>query len=37
VKGAEAKATYHDGVLEVKVPKSEHAKAMAVKVKVESQ
>jgi len=36
VKGAEAKATYKDGVLEVKVPKSERAKATAVKVKVES-
>ena len=37
VKGTEAKATYKDGVLEVKVPKSERAKATAVKVKVESQ
>ena len=37
VKGAEAKATYKDGVLEIKAPKSERAKATAVKVKVESQ
>ena len=37
VKGAEAKATYKDGVLEIKVPKSERAKATAVKVRVESQ
>ena len=37
VKGSEAKATYKDGVLEIKVPKSERAKATAVKVKVESQ
>ena len=37
VKGAEAKATYKDGVLEIKVPKSERGKATAVKVKVESQ
>jgi HSP20 family protein len=37
VKGAEAKATYKDGVLEIKVPKSERAKATAVKVKVDSQ
>ena len=36
VKGAEAKATYKDGVLEIKVPKSERAKATAVKVKVDS-
>jgi len=36
VKSGEAKATYQDGVLEVKVPKSERAKATAVKVKVES-
>ncbi len=35
VKSAEAKATYKDGVLEVKVPKSERAKATSVKVKVE--
>ena len=35
VKGAEAKATYKDGVLEVKVPKTERAKATSVKVKVE--
>ena len=36
VKSAEAKATYKDGVLEVKVPKTERAKATSVKVKVES-
>jgi NAD(P) transhydrogenase subunit alpha len=36
VKGAEAKAIYKDGVLEVKMPKSERAKATAVKVKVDS-
>jgi HSP20 family protein len=35
VKGTESKATYKDGVLEVKVPKSERAKATSVKVKVE--
>ncbi len=35
VKGADAKATYKDGVLEVTVPKSEGAKATSVKVKVE--
>lgn len=35
VKPAEAKATYKDGVLEVKVPKTERAKATAVKVKPE--
>jgi HSP20 family protein len=35
VKSAEAKATYKDGVLEVKVPKSERAKTTSVKVKVE--
>jgi len=35
VKSTEAKATYKDGVLEVKVPKSEGAKATSVKVKVE--
>jgi HSP20 family protein len=35
VKGTEAKATYKDGVLEVKVPKSERAKATSVKVKIE--
>ncbi len=35
VKSTEAKATYKDGVLEVKVPKSERAKATSVKVKVE--
>jgi HSP20 family protein len=37
VKGADAKAIYKDGVLEIKMPKSERAKATAVKVKVESQ
>jgi HSP20 family protein len=37
VKGAEAKASYKDGVLEVKMPKSERAKATSVKVKVEPQ
>jgi HSP20 family protein len=37
VKSGEATATYKDGVLEVKVPKSERAKATAVKVKVESK
>ncbi len=35
VKAAEAKATYKDGVLEVKVPKTEQAKPTSVKVKVE--
>ena len=35
VNGAEAKATYTDGVLEVKMPKLERAKTAAVKVKVE--
>lgn len=35
VKSAEAKATYKDGVLEVKVPKSERAKATSVKVKID--
>jgi HSP20 family protein len=35
VKSAEAKALYNDGVLEVKVPKTERAKATSVKVKVE--
>ncbi len=35
VRAAEAKATYKDGVLEVKVPKTEQAKATSVKVKVE--
>lgn len=34
VKGGEAKATYKDGVLEVKIPKSEHAKPTTVKVQV---
>ncbi|HEV2438560.1 MAG TPA: Hsp20/alpha crystallin family protein [bacterium] len=32
VKGAEAKAVYKDGVLEVKIPKAEHAKPIPVKV-----
>ncbi len=32
VKGAEAKAVYKDGVLEVKIPKSARAKPIAVKV-----
>jgi HSP20 family protein len=36
VKTAEAKATYKNGVLELKVPKSERAKAASVKVKIES-
>ncbi len=35
VKSAEAKATYKDGVLEVKMPKSERAKATSVKVKID--
>ena len=34
VKGGDAKATYKDGVLEVKVPKSERAKPTSVKVQV---
>ena len=32
VKGAEAKAVYKDGVLEVKIPKAEHVKPIPVKV-----
>jgi HSP20 family protein len=32
VKSAEAKATYKNGVLEVKIPKSEEVKAASVKV-----
>jgi HSP20 family protein len=35
VKGAEARATYKDGILEVKLPKTERAKASLIKVKVE--
>lgn len=35
VKTAEAKASYRDGVLEVKVPKTERAKATSVKVKID--
>jgi len=34
VTGADAKATYKDGVLEVKIPKSERAKPTSVKVQV---
>jgi HSP20 family protein len=34
VKGNESKATYKDGVLEVKIPKSERAKPASVKVQV---
>ena len=34
VKGSDAKATYKDGVLEVKIPKSERAKPTTVKVQV---
>lgn len=34
VKGGDAKATYKDGVLEVKIPKSERAKPTSVKVQV---
>jgi HSP20 family protein len=34
VKGNESKATYKDGVLEVKIPKSERAKPTSVKVQV---
>ena len=34
VKGSDAKATYKDGVLEVKIPKSERAKPATVKVQV---
>jgi HSP20 family protein len=36
VKGGDAKATYKDGVLEVKIPKSERAKPTSVKVQVAS-
>jgi HSP20 family protein len=36
VKGGEAKATYKDGVLEVKIPKAEPAKPASVKVQVAS-
>jgi HSP20 family protein len=36
VKGGEAKATYKDGVLEVKIPKAERAKPTSVKVQVAS-
>jgi len=36
VKSGEAKATYKDGVLEVKIPKSERVKPASVKVQVES-
>jgi len=36
VKGNESKATYKDGVLEVKIPKSERAKPASVKVQVAS-
>jgi len=35
VKSSEAKATYKDGVLEVKVPKSERVKPTSVKVQIE--
>jgi HSP20 family protein len=35
VKSAEAKATYKDGVLEVKLPKSERVRPTSVKVQVE--
>ncbi|HLW48119.1 MAG TPA: Hsp20/alpha crystallin family protein [bacterium] len=34
VKGGDAKATYKDGVLEVKIPKAERAKPSSVKVQV---
>jgi HSP20 family protein len=34
VKSAEAKATYKDGVLEVKIPKSERVKPTSVKVQI---
>lgn len=34
VKGGEAKATYKDGVLEVKIPKSERVKPTSVKVQI---
>jgi HSP20 family protein len=36
VKGGEAKATYKDGVLEVKIPKAERAKPTSVKVQIAS-
>jgi HSP20 family protein len=36
VKGGDAKATYTDGVLEVKIPKAERAKPTSVKVQVTS-
>ena len=36
VKGGDAKATYKDGVLEVKIPKAERAKPTSVKVQVAS-
>jgi HSP20 family protein len=36
VKSGDAKATYKDGVLEVKVPKAERVKPTSVKVQVES-
>lgn len=36
VKGGDAKATYKDGVLEVKIPKSERVKPTSVKVQVAS-
>lgn len=36
VKGGDAKATYKDGVLEVKVPKAERARPTSVKVQVTS-
>ncbi|HTD46745.1 MAG TPA: Hsp20/alpha crystallin family protein [bacterium] len=35
VKSAEAKATYKDGVLEVKIPKSERVRPTSVKVQVD--
>lgn len=35
VKGGEAKSTFKDGVLEVRIPKSEEAKSKEVKVKIE--
>lgn len=36
VKGGDAKATYKDGVLEVRIPKAERAKPTSVKVQVAS-
>ena len=36
VKGGDAKATYKDGVLEVKIPKAERVKPTSVKVQVNS-